>query len=80
MPPSRRKELVGTLYRVGVRARWLCHICGQGADPADPWELEHIRSKRDRGMDSVDNYGLSHRSCNRIKGADSWISSGPLTS
>ena len=46
-----------------------CHICGQGEDITDPFEIEHIIPKAAKGSDDLTNLGLAHRSCNRAKGS-----------
>lgn len=58
---------------VGRVCGWRCYICGDGPDTADPWEVEHVRAHTHGGATSLSNLKLAHRSCNRIKGGDSWI-------
>jgi 5-methylcytosine-specific restriction endonuclease McrA len=45
-----------------------CHLCGQGPDPEDPFEVEHVRPKAAKGRTSLSNLALAHRSCNQVKG------------
>ena len=53
-----------------------CYLCGQGADPADPFEIEHRKPVAAGGSDDLDNLELAHRSCNRTKGTLSVTSGG----
>lgn len=55
-------------YRDGNR----CYICGQPNERRDPFEIEHVRSRRDGGTDDLANLALAHRSCNRAKGGASY--------
>lgn len=74
---SRRVRLTPAQHIQAARASgYKCYICGQGRDPLDPFEVEHIRSKRFNGSDEPDNLRLAHKSCNNIKGADWWVIEG----
>ena len=64
-----RQVNVTTALRIAMRDDWHCHVCGTGYDPADPWEVDHLASVTGlSGSDHDENLGLTHRSCNRIKG------------
>lgn len=59
-----------TALRIAVRDGWTCHICRGGYDPDDPWEVDHLASVTGMsGSDEDENLGLTHQSCNRIKGS-----------
>lgn len=45
-----------------------CYICEETIDLTQPVDVDHIRSKDRGGMDSQNNWGLTHESCNRSKG------------
>lgn len=58
---------------VGRACGWRCYICGDDYDPTDPWQYEHVRSAKDSGATTIENLKLAHKSCNLIKGKDSWL-------
>ena len=41
----------------------VCHLCGKGADPADPWQADHIIPG-----DPKSPLAAAHRSCNAARG------------
>jgi 5-methylcytosine-specific restriction endonuclease McrA len=45
-----------------------CYLCGQGHDPNDPWNVEHVKPRARGGTDDLENLALAHRSCNLTKG------------
>jgi hypothetical protein len=45
-----------------------CYICEGLIDLAHPVDVDHIRSKDRGGIDSRNNWGLTHAHCNRSKG------------
>ena len=63
-------DRLATIAALILRDGELCHLCGQGRAAFDPWEVDHKLPKK-RGGDwyALENLGLAHRSCNRIKGA-----------
>lgn len=64
--------------QVARASGYRCYICGQGRDPLDPFQYEHIRSKKFHGSDEIENMRLAHGSCNNIKGSDWWTLDTPL--
>lgn len=53
---------------VRVRDGNECQIC-QEPIVNEPWEIDHIIPLRNGGMSTLDNLQLTHRTCNRMKGA-----------
>lgn len=51
------------------RDHYVCHVCGQGYDRNDPWEIDHDVPVARGGTDHLSNLRLCHRSCNRDKAA-----------
>lgn len=41
----------------------ICHICGKGPDPLDPWQADHIIP-----ADPTSPLAAAHRSCNAARG------------
>lgn len=58
---------------VGRACDWLCYICDDGPDTADPWVMEHVQSWKHKGPSNLSNLKLAHKSCNSHKGDHSWI-------
>lgn len=54
---------------VAFRDGYRCHVCGDGYDPADPWQIDHDVAVARGGRHSLKNLRLAHASCNRDKGA-----------
>lgn len=69
----RSKQSAATLYLVGTKCGWRCYICEGGYDRADEWQIEHRQTLADGGSDDLSNKALAHRSCNLIKGRDSFL-------
>lgn len=45
-----------------------CYICEDALDLAQPVDVDHILARDRHGEDSLNNWGLTHASCNRSKG------------
>ena len=58
------------LGQIALRDGAICYLCGQGLIWDDPWEIEHVIPRSRGGTDDLNNLGLAHRSCNRVKGAN----------
>jgi hypothetical protein len=44
-----------------------CYICGERVELTEPLDVDHIRSRDRGGIDSRNNWGLTHAHCNRSK-------------
>ena len=55
------------LLRVAERDKWVCHVCGQGYIPGDPWHIDHDKARAKGGTNHVRNLRLAHRRCNHGK-------------
>jgi len=55
--------------QIANRDRYVCHVCEQGYDCNDPWEIDHNGPVARGGTDHLHNLRLCHRSCNRDKAA-----------
>lgn len=64
---ARKKELYNPTYRrisKAIReAGGVCHLCGKGALPGDPWQTDHIEPGNPNSP-----LALAHRSCNASRG------------
>lgn len=56
------------VLRIAERDRWACW-CGGGYEPGNPWEIDHDQPLAKGGTNHIRNLRLSHRDCNRDKGA-----------
>lgn len=54
---------VALAFRYGLN----CWLCGQGLDPDDPFEVEHVKPKSAGGKRQAANLRLAHASCNGMK-------------
>ena len=57
------------LLLIGHRDSWTCHVCKQGYDPTQTWEIDHDIPRAKGGTNHVRNLRLSHGGCNRDKAA-----------
>jgi 5-methylcytosine-specific restriction endonuclease McrA len=67
-----RKPRSGTYTRDAKRivdSAAVCHLCGQGTRPGDPFVADHIIPRALGGPDTLDNLAPAHRSCNGRKSA-----------
>lgn len=64
---AKKKVLYSSAYRKAAKAvrdaAVVCHICGKGADPADPWQADHLIPG-----DPASPLAAAHRSCNASRG------------
>ena len=66
-----RKPRSGSYGRDAKRVREtavVCHLCGQGPRPDDPFVADHIIPRAYGGTDDPTNLAPAHRSCNGRKG------------
>lgn len=57
------------VFRIAERDKWTCHVCKNGYEPGDPWEIDHDIPLAKGGTNHVNNLKLAHRSCNNGKAA-----------
>ena len=64
---ARKKELYSSTYRKQSKAirgaGGVCHLCGGGETPGDPWQTDHIEAGNNNSP-----LALAHRSCNARRG------------
>jgi hypothetical protein len=65
LPKNEREQIISRLYEY---QKGRCYIDGEEIDLTQPVDVDHIRSKDRGGLDTPNNWGLTHAHCNRSKG------------
>jgi len=65
LPKDERGQVINELYEY---QKGLCYICEDLIDLTQPVDVDHIRSLDRGGIDTRNNWGLTHAHCNRTKG------------
>jgi hypothetical protein len=64
---AKKKVLYSSAYRKAAKQvrdnAVVCHICGKGANPHDPWQADHLIPG-----DPMSPLAPAHRSCNASRG------------
>lgn len=65
LPKNEREQIITELHSY---QKGKCYICEDTVDLAEPLDVDHIRSLDRGGIDTRNNWGLTHAHCNRAKG------------
>jgi 5-methylcytosine-specific restriction endonuclease McrA len=69
--PEARKR-TGSYTRAAAQVRAgaiICHLCGEGPRPNDPWVADHLLPRMFGGSDDISNLAPAHQLCNGRRGA-----------